>query len=433
MNIGGTIDDDNLIGTDADDWIRGLSGNDTLSGGEGHDFLEGGAGNDILIGGAGRNTYAGGTGDDTYVLTGSSEHVKTGLGHDIVDLSNFTNGMGYLSLSTDNATTSANFAINGATGFGAIYTTAVVEDQHVRGETTIQNLNNALQRVDGSNEWTMALNGSNVDNYFTINAGKNGAIILYPGSKHNLIKIEGKGGTVRLDYFGADGGIEADLSKGIVIVDGDFNSHDRITGNGRVKEIRGTSYDDRIHGSRKNDSFVSTQGDDTISGGRGEDTIRYDRLGIEAVTVDLAKKSATGTWAGEAFTHNLSNIEHIRGSREGDDVLGGNHKDNLLEGNGGDDTLAGGRGNDTLDGGEGSDVFVFARKSGTDVIVDFDATDNAEKIDLSGVNRIKNFRDLKKNHMEQDGDNVVITDRGDHQIILQDVDLSDLERSDFLF
>ena len=78
-----------------------------------------------------------------------------------------------------------------------------------------------------------------------------------------------------------------------------------------------------------------------------------------------------------------------------------------------------------------SDKFIFS--NGNDKITDFDANDDAETIDLSNAGSIKGFKDLKNNHMSQSGDDVVIVDSRGNELIIQDVRLSDLGKSDFLF
>ena len=49
------------------------------------------------------------------------------------------------------------------------------------------------------------------------------------------------------------------------------------------------------------------------------------------------------------------------------------------------------------------------------------------------MTRIRDFRDLKANHMKQVGDRVVIDDGANTQIVLLSTDLADLDRQDFLF
>jgi Ca2+-binding RTX toxin-like protein len=178
----------------------------------------------------------------------------------------------------------------------------------------------------------------------------------------------------------------------------------RILGYGHVKGIRRTNYDDVIHGSRSDDRFILRQGDDIVSGGAGNDTVRYDRSGVGAVTVNLTTGTATGTWKGQAFTDKRKNIENIRGSRADGDTPIGNAKDNYFDGKGGNDTLQGKARNNTLRGDTGSDKFIFKSGDG------FDALDTAEKISLKGVAEIVNLSDLMANNVMTSGASVIIDD-----------------------
>ena len=68
----------------------------------------------------------------------------------------------------------------------------------------------------------------------------------------------------------------------------------------------------------------------------------------------------------------------------GEDMLNGGAGDDDLAGGNDNDTLTGGAGNDDLSGGDGADTFVFstADAGDSDVILDFDPTEN-DKLDLS--------------------------------------------------
>ena len=117
--------------------------------------------------------------------------------------------------------------------------------------------------------------------------------------------------------------------------------------------------------------------------------------------------------------------------RTGHDALYGETGNDLIYGENGRDTLDGGAGNDTLRGDAGSDLFIFSQ--GNDLVSDFDALDRRERIDLSNTASIRNFRDLKYNHMQQLGNDVVITDVEGNTMTIAGVSLSDLNREDFIF
>ncbi|UVC10935.1 PQQ-dependent sugar dehydrogenase [Rhizobium sp. TH2] len=125
---------------------------------------------------------------------------------------------------------------------------------------------------------------------------------------------------------------------------------------------------------------------------------------------------------------------------DGDDELhGGTGDDSLYGGVGNDslfgdedgDRLAGGIGNDTLEGGAGSDIFVFRTGSGHDVVTDFEIVGgDHDVLGLAGLKGIDSFRDLRRNHMSTDGDDVVIRAGGD-RITLENIDASGLKAVHF--
>ena len=123
----------------------------------------------------------------------------------------------------------------------------------------------------------------------------------------------------------------------------------------------------------------------------------------------------------------------ITGGIGHDDILGGDGDDSL-DGGIGNDALVGGAGNDILTGGSGRDLFVFATGGGEDVIADFKAKGKKhELLDLSDVESIRNFKDLKSNHMERDGKDIII-DAGDRDmLVLEGVKSKHLDAGDFLF
>ena len=117
----------------------------------------------------------------------------------------------------------------------------------------------------------------------------------------------------------------------------------------------------------------------------------------------------------------------------GNDDLSGSGGADILKGGAGKDTLNGGNGNDRLSGNKGDDRFVFEDKFGKDVITDFSARNRKEKIDLSDVTAITSMKDLRADHMSQKGDDVVIKVGKNNRITLEDVDMAQLDASDFIF
>lgn len=121
----------------------------------------------------------------------------------------------------------------------------------------------------------------------------------------------------------------------------------------------------------------------------------------------------------------------------GTDTLQGDAGDDLLIGHGGSDLLLGGAGRDTLDGGVGSnrleggagvDLFVIGGMGVQDTtIADFT---RGETIQMR-TGDFDNFTELRAASVQQGGDVVITLDDG--SLTLENVQLSSLRASDFLF
>jgi len=72
----------------------------------------------------------------------------------------------------------------------------------------------------------------------------------------------------------------------------------------------------------------------------------------------------------------LANAIEINGEA-GNDILWGSNGNDKIDGGTGDDSIFGGTGSDTLTGGAGSDEFQFTATAGSDVITDFNLTDDS--------------------------------------------------------
>jgi Ca2+-binding RTX toxin-like protein len=348
-NQTGSGDDDNLQGTNNNDVLKGQGGNDQLFGYEGNDRLLGGDGNDFL---------AGGDGDD-YLNPGDNSNYDTvdaGLGNDTVDLSNLTLGASYVTLNHQSffgLTQGVAVTIDGSTN------TASVDKGGVSGTTTIVNVSNALSIVDkngkpGTNGG-FGVNGTEFGDSFHVNPGDNGWLQIRGEDGADSYQIDAHTGYVRLDFVSGTGAVKVNLSRGIVFNDG-FGNRETITGTGATTELRSTMMNDNITGSNNDERFILMAGTDVLDGRGGNDMSRYDRYGVDSVSVDLETGTATGVWQAQAFTHTLKNIESLRGSRFGDDTLRGTDDNNEILGRGGDDTLVGRGGKDFLNGEDGDDV-----------------------------------------------------------------------------
>ena len=236
-------------------------------------------------------------------------------------------------------------------------------------------------------------------------------------------------------------------------------ANDTITGGAGHDTIIGLGADDLLSGDGGRDLIKGGKGNDTLKGGRHDDTLKGgagdDRLfGASGADVMDGQRGDDRLSAG-------GGRDHLRG-RKGDDFLKGGSKNDTLVGDGGDDTLignagadlmfggsgndslnggggrdrlVGGPGTDTVKGGAGSDTFVF--RDGDDILTirDFDARDGGEKIDLRGVAAIEGINDITGTDAAafQAGADVIIDWGLGEFIVLENVRLSDLDASDFLF
>ena len=189
----------------------------------------------------------------------------------------------------------------------------------------------------------------------------------------------------------------------------DLANRSQTVGDGAPFNLMG---DDKIRALGGHDDLFSGDGNDQVWGDRGNDTldggVGNDRL-----------------WGGKG-------ADTLLGGAGGDRLWGGGGND-VIRGGAGRDKIDPGKGGDSCTGGGGADTFIFGNKYGETRITDFAAKNNREDVDLSAVSAIRNFQDLKANHMTQVGDDVVIDDAGRTKIILLEVSLGDLDARDFLF
>ncbi|CUH82521.1 nidogen-like domain-containing protein [Tropicibacter naphthalenivorans] len=149
---------------------------------------------------------------------------------------------------------------------------------------------------------------------------------------------------------------------------------DFLRGGREFDEIYGGSGNDQLRGQRHGDLMRGDAGNDNVNGGGGQDSL-YGGIGDDFVKGGTRQDLLDGGDGNDTLIGNRHN-----------DTLDGGAGDDTLNGGGDDDLLVGGTGNDTMKGGAGADVFRFNEEDGTDVIVDFDVTqDRLELIDWQSV------------------------------------------------
>jgi Ca2+-binding RTX toxin-like protein len=395
------------------------------------------------------------SGDDLIVARSTQEDwsaFNAGTGDNTVDLRGLTAGTSFYNLYSGASQ-------NGVTATIDSELRSNVLDLGGEGMTTVLGIGKALQ-YDGTLAPAspglalttlpdvaggLRLYGSALDDQLTVSIHQGELFQFRDQGGSDTIRVDENDGNFVLEYRDSSYAITANLARGVIHqqgFDGTTVDTDRITGRGELNQLRATDYDDNITGSAASEIFMLGGGNDTVNGKGGFDIVNYTYgTSYDELTVDLARGRASATFNGQSTTDRLRNIEGATGG-EGDDTFLGSRAantfmgfggDDSLSGRGGNDILSGGLGDDVLTGGGGTDRFVFVSRGGHDTVSDFNANNNREDIDLSEVTRIRNFRDLSRNHMEQDGDDVLIADGRGTTILLQDVELSDLGRADFLF
>jgi Ca2+-binding RTX toxin-like protein len=393
-NASGSRYGDTLTGDAANNSLYGDEGNDTIAGGGGYDWLDGGAGADSLAGGADGDQLSGGAGNDTLD------------GGDGRDGAVYSNDYGNVAPTGKGVTVSL---LTGVAIDNWGNTDKLVSIEDVQGSRYADKLaGNALDNSLYGNEGNDTLSGDAGNDWLD---GGAGADSLLGGL--GVDQLSGGAGNDTLDggdgidtaNYGNDYGNIAPTGKGVIvnlatgIATDNWGNTDKLLG---IENAQGSRYADNLTGNASDNSLWGNEGNDTLSGdagndwldagagndsllggagvdqlsggagndtidgGDGSDTVTYNNdYGTIAPTgngviVNLETGIATDNWGN---TDTLAGIEHVSGSRYGDNVTG-NASDNNLWGNEGNDTLAGGAGNDWLDGGVGADSLMGG--AGTD-------------------------------------------------------------------
>ena len=309
----GGVGADVLVGNDGPNVLRGGPGEDDLEGRGGNDILRGGRGDDDLLGGDGSDALAGEEGTDS---------LDGGGGGDLADYGDAPGGveadLGRGEVPND--------------GHGASDSTEDVED--VSGSS----FGDQLRGDEGGN----LLAGGGGDD-----------VLVGRGGDDDL---RGGVGTDRVDYGGAEGGIEVDLGAGRATDDGDGASDllggiEGVAGGPSRDQILGDAQDNALAGGGGDDVIGGGGGADVLSGGDGTDVLTYqDATG--GVTVNLRRGLATDD--GSGASDSVAGFERVTGSAF-DDAIIGDSFNNVLRGGKGADRMAGGVGADRLEGGPQDD------------------------------------------------------------------------------
>lgn len=282
--------------------------------------------------------------------------------------------------------------------------------------------------------------------------GEGGADSLYGGDNNDLV-IGGSG----FDWlFGGTGndtlvsGSEPDRAYGGsgddvirlgtnvgISVDGGFGEagNDRIFGEGGYDVLRGGDDNDWLDGGDQADNLYGDAGDDTLIGGQGLDRL-FGGTGNDLLEDDDGPGGFFGEDGDDTMNGGDDIGRYFGGS--GNDLIRGFGGDDTISGNAGFDTIDAGSGNDSIRGNFNADTFVFEDGHGQDTIHDFEALNDLEKIDFSGLSTINSLADLDlgsavNGAATQVGANVLIDSGGGNTILLVNVNIGDLDANDFIF
>lgn len=389
-----------------------------IAGGTGADGIMGTSGNDTIFAGPGGDNIYTGDGDDLVVLKANSTSatsIAIGNGNDRVFMYGISGGAGssMFDVSSSNTATSTIIAVSSIynvnywnmstnTNTNSVYfvgsSSADNFYQHQGNDTLIM-----MQGGDGNfkggagNDWMDEGEGNSnfvggesgndtiIGGYGTETmAGSTGndTYIFYDpleskgsGSAQDLIQDLGNSGTDKIILYGftgiGTGATELTITNYNTTQFGYFSQD--------FTDIRASNTDIdfkiTLVGNKTltvgsnlilNAGTIGTSAADTLSGSTGDDYM-FGQLGNDSIS------SGDG-------------VDSIFGG-DGNDTLSSGDGNDSLSGGAGSDTLIGGAGADTLQGDSGTDTFKFTTADSsttvTDLIFDFRAGNNADKIDLS--------------------------------------------------
>ena len=180
--------------------------------------------------------------------------------------------------------------------------------------------------------------------------------IGYLDENNRLVQVEA------LDIEGLVGSAHDDILVGA-------EGNDLLLGGHGNDNLDGREGGDVLDGMEGDDLLVGGPGPDLLIGGPGVDTVSYENQGRAIVYLSTGEASVysgeidlfPGRQVIEYLDENgnirqaeVSDIENLRGSQDGDELTG-THGPNRLEGLGGGDLLMGLGGDDVLVGGDGND------------------------------------------------------------------------------
>lgn len=384
-NLFGDSGDDVLVGRAGQDRLTGGKGDDSLYGGEAMDALRGGEGNDLLDEGAGHGDLDGGTGNDTLVGGSGPDAfaISPTSGNDVIR--DFTAGPGMFDhLAIMDLRWEDLAFTDTATGVRISWTGGSVLLEGVRGSDLAQD----------DFMFAMAPDLPPASRAPTAPAAERPS----PSTTGPAISGEAR-----------SGGLDQQSS---------------FQGDERYRVAFGSESADSLQGTDAWDHLIGRDGNDTLTGGAGDDILEGN-AGDDSLTGGAGRDKLLGGMGRDTLV----------GGDDEDELQGGDGED-VLDAGAGHDMIEGGKGNDTITGGTGADAFIVSPDSGHDVIVDFEATGQAQGafdhlafMDISPAQvTVADTPDGARVSWDMNGDG---TPEG--SVLLRGVSTGDLRQSDFMF
>lgn len=380
---------DRLYGGMGADRLYGGAMGDALMGGDGADFLDEGAGHGDLDGGMGDDTLVGGLGADAFA-------VRPGSGEDVIQ--DFTAGPGMFDhlalhdlqwedLSFEDAAAGVTVRWEGGSVLlEGVRQADLAQDDFMFAESpdlppgTREPAGPTAERATTSTEGPQfedrGLPREMLDHFVDAKLRHSAEFrFSFQGDEHYQIVVGDMGDDV--------------LAGG--------ETWDQMFGRDGSDQLLGEGGDDILQGDSGDDDLSGGDGSDNLDGGMGSD--------------------------------------HLDGGAMPDALMGGDG-DDVLDAGADHDMLHGGMGDDTLTGGTGADAFIVDPHSGHDVVLDFEATGEAQGafdhialVDiLPDEVAVTDTAEGALVSWDTDGD---ATANG--SILLQGVAKADLRQSDFMF
>ncbi|PAQ10937.1 family 16 glycosylhydrolase [Mesorhizobium temperatum] len=178
--------------------------------------------------------------------------------------------------------------------------------------------------------------------------------------------------------------------------------------------LYGSTYNDSMYG----DANVTV----TMRGGKGDDIYYLYASKNKAVELSGEGVDTISTWMSYELPANFENLT-VTGDKR---YAFGNALDNIVTGGSGQQTLDGLQGDDVLKGGSGADIFVVTPGNGSDLILDFGATDTVRV----GSYGFTSFEEVRVN-MVQSGANVRLNLSDDEFLVFANKTIGDFTASQF--